>query len=113
MSSILLSNPFVTPQQPNPGTSEAAPPLALPALQSSQGSQGAGLGNPGADSGRGQNPQKRQDRTVQQIERPTDASRASVVDAQINTPKSAAVKTSLPEVPMPDPLPTSPFLKPG
>jgi len=46
--------------------------------------------------------------------RPADATRSSVVAAQTQTEKPAPLPgAGLPEVSMPDPLPTSPFLKKG
>lgn len=111
MSSILLANPFVAPQNQAPAVSDPQPPLAP--VSATQAGADATLDNTGAqgrqDQG-GQNAQRSRPPT-----RPADASRSSVVDAQIIAPEGEAplIGPSLPKVPMPDPLPTSPFLKPA
>jgi cytoskeletal protein RodZ len=47
------------------------------------------------------------------IDRPSEATLASVVNAQASDTQANPFGINLPDVKMPDPLPTSPFLKPA
>ncbi|MFT6676512.1 MAG: hypothetical protein ACJAVM_002716 [Sulfitobacter sp.] len=118
MSSILLSNPFVSPAPP-PGLGTES--LPLQPLAPAQGlAQGRAAGNSTGFSGSGSSGTSNQSSTAALIRsrinsplsRPADATRDSVVAAQTQkdsiTPLPGA---NLPKVEMPDPLPTSPFLK--
>lgn len=120
MSSILLSNPFVT-QAPPPGVSTDATgvPVIAPTIAASQGraagtSTGfSGSGNSGT-SDQSANAALFRKKISGAFPRPADATRSSVVAAQTQTEKPAPLPgAGLPEVSMPDPLPTSPFLKKG
>ena len=139
MSSILLSNPFVTQTVAQPSTStETLVGLALTPMQSTKPSGGAGTqsDNTGAGAGRGfgSNQQANADllraRDRALLQRPTEATPNSVVNAQVAAPRDGSLlpqgthgenplpeifpfASNLPEVKMPDPLPTSPFLKPA
>ena len=120
MSSILLSNPFVT-QAPPPGVAAetTSVPVIAPTIAASQGraagnSTGfSGSGNSGT-SDQGANVALFRKMTNGAFPRPADATRSSVVAAQTQTEQPAPLPgAGLPEVSMPDPLPTSPFLKRG
>ncbi len=123
MSSILLSNPFVTPAPP--AQSPSAEPQTALAITPSQGATGAGgssdassfSGNGSGFGGRdGAQAIITRVRNSTSQERPFEATPLSVVTAQTQntdaTRESAnPFGTNLPNVDMPDPLPTSPFLK--
>ena len=121
MSSILLSNPFVTPvPPPQNGPTETANTQVIAAAQSASGSNGAGNATSYSGSGGGYGTGKGSDNPITlraALDRGapvqlSDASPKSVVDAQSldgRTP-APAFGANLPEVEMPDPLPTSPFL---
>ncbi|MBB4175177.1 hypothetical protein [Sulfitobacter noctilucicola] len=130
MSSILLANPFPAPQMPtgqphiDPGAALDLAPVQT--AQTSNKSDGS-ASNSGSGAG-GSN----QADTVALIKandtgkwsRPPNATGSSVVNAQSSDPSEPQYDTNeegelrtdlpgsnLPEVEMPDPLPTSPFLK--
>ena len=118
MSSILLSNPFVTPTPaPPPAGAEQQTALAVaPAQGASAGNQsGNSSGFSGNGSGFGSNNAMQlilaKARTATARQESTDAAPSSVVNAQTQGDSNSYFNTSLPRVEMPDPLPTSPFLK--
>lgn len=120
MSSILLSNPFLTPP-PQVQASGADPQTAL-AITPSQGATGTGTsGNAGSFSGNGSGFGSRDGaqtlinlaRRSVAPERPSEATSGSIVNARAIEEGTDPFGTNLPKVVMPDPLPTSPFLKPG
>ena len=139
MSSILLSNPFVTQTVAQPSTlTENLSGLALTPMQSTKPGGGAGTqsDNTGAGAGQGfgSNQQANADllraRGRAEPQRPPEATSLSVVNAQVAAPRDGNLTppgkhgenplpevfpfaSNLPEVKMPDPLPTSPFLKPA
>ena len=119
MSAILLNNPFVTPTQPSSPPQDPAPPLAVTPTQTATptGDSGGATSFSGSGTGSGDS---RQGDTVallrsgqkKSLVRPPDATGASVVNAQgTDGPAGPDYGSNLPEVEMPDPLPTSPFLK--
>lgn len=119
MSSILLTNPFVAPPQssliPESPTS-AAPVAPVPAggAASSSGDAASFTGS-GAGSGKqADNVALFQAKDTAKWGRPFDATSDSVIGAQAkSTIDALPLGPDLPEVEMPDPLPTSPFLKPN
>ncbi|NNE54243.1 MAG: hypothetical protein HKN30_17790 [Sulfitobacter sp.] len=113
MSAILLNNPFVTPSQPSSPPPEVAPPLTVTPAQIATSSRDSGGATSFSGSGTGSGDSRQGDtaallRSVQKksVARPPDATGASVVNAQ-----GSGYGSNLPKVEMPDPLPTSPFLK--
>ena len=119
MSSILLSNPFVTPA-PSPNVpQDTTPALAVAPTQGASAGSGADDATAFSGSGSGYsggNAQQAADvirnRAQSTMVRPADATSTSVVNAQ--TESEAEITpfgSNLPKVNMPDPLPTSPFLK--
>jgi hypothetical protein len=126
MSSILLSNPFITVAPPPSGPQETAV-SALAVAPTSGPSTGSSAGNSTSFSGSGSgysggSEQQAavaliRDRAKAVLTRPADATGKSVVNAQTQNgtqPQIGAEITpfgvNLPKVEMPDPLPTSPFL---
>lgn len=137
MSAIILSNPFIPPSPPvaAPGADLPSPAVVAPVSAAAPGS-GADDARPrtgGGQDGSGQDTALLQlrigqgGRGGQSTQRPQDASRSSVVAAQVSSalntdhppsaddpmalPKDFPFNKKLPEVKMPDPLPTSPILK--
>jgi hypothetical protein len=119
MSSILLSNPFVAPAAPpvnNVGgallTVRAAPPSTSGAGTSDSGdsrsSSGGGFGNQN-----GAQVLIMRTRPGAWLDRPVEAASRSVVNAQVFERSPDPFGTNLPNVDMPDPLPTSPYLLPA
>lgn len=120
MSSILLSNPFITPAPPPNATQDAMPTLAVTPTQSIPTGNGAGDATSFSGSGSGYSRGSDQhsaaamfrDRAKSTMVRPTDATGTSVINAQTqNDDAFIPFGSNLPKVEMPDPLPTSPFLK--
>jgi hypothetical protein len=131
MSSILLSNPFPVTPAPSNLTADA-PPAAAPiaavqnggAADSSNGStsfSGSGAGS----SGQAENAAIFQSKDSEKWAPPATATGGSVINAQTQSGPSPdatgdqrpviklPLGPDLPAVEMPDPLPTSPFLKPN
>jgi hypothetical protein len=136
MNTIIPSNPYVPPRaHPLQVTGEAPNPLAVTAPHAT--SAGAGAADARSSAGartdaqsHGQDGSQLYQRIKQALSaanRPHDASRSSVVAAQVHSARNAEgppqgddpmalpdnfpFHKKLPEVKMPDPLPTSPFLK--
>ncbi len=118
MSSILLSNPFISPVAPST-SAQQTPVTALAVAPMRNMSSGSGAGNATSFSGSGFSGGSDQqnsaalmrDRAKAVMARPSNATSTSVVNAQTQvdvqiTPFGA----NLPRVNMPDPLPTSPLL---
>ena len=119
MSSILLSNPFVAPTPVATSPQDPVPVTAVAPTQSTHSARSSGdsASYSGSGSGSGQSNQGdtvallQTGRTIA-LARPTDATSGSVVNAQDeNTFQPVTYGSNLPAVEMPDPLPTSPFLK--
>ena len=113
MSAILLSNPFASPPTAVPAV-DADPKAALAVTPSEQG---PGAENSGNSTGFGSHDRAqdiimwaKRDTTMA---RPDEATWDSVVNAQTSEEGQKPFGNDLPEVKMPDPLPTSPFLKPA
>lgn len=120
MSSLLLNNPFISPLPPSPTLQEAAPALGVsPAQQTQATTDGGGAtafsgsGSGSGDSRQGDNLALLKSLRRNLPTRPMEATGSSVVNAQGEEPSPAIYRNTLPEVSMPDPLPTSPFLKRG
>ena len=124
MSSILLSNPFVMPvPPPQSGGAETANTPMIAAAQGASGSANSGSATSYSGSGGGygtgrgapENLVMRAAFERAMSLKPSDATSRSVVDAQVfgaaqDAEFPVSVGPDLPEVEMPDPLPTSPFL---
>lgn len=119
MSSILLSNPFVAaPPQAQPAGAEPQTALAVAPTQSTGASGNTGgatshSGNgSGFGSGAGSQALFKQVRTAASAapERPVDATPSSIVNAKAQQEQNP-LGSDLPEVEMPNPLPTSPILQ--
>jgi hypothetical protein len=117
MSSILFTNPY-TPQGPAVTPPAAAPALAVAPAQNTAASQDQGGATAFSGSGTGNSSQSDTVALLRTLKdaavRPQMATSGSVINAQVE-PKAVEIYTTsnLPEVKMPDPLPTSPFLKPA
>jgi hypothetical protein len=118
MSSILLSNPFTAPAPPSAAlVSDAAALAALQPLQSSNASTNTSdstgfSGSGGGSSNQSQTVALMQAKDGTKWSRPTNATSGSVIGAQSGqATEPTPLGSNLPEVEMPDPLPTSPFLK--
>lgn len=118
MSSILLSNPFPASQPPSSmalDISEGAGPLAPVQTSASTATANNSQGFNGAGTG-GRSPENTvalfQSYSANKWERPANATSGSVIDAQAEQQEEVLpFGTNLPKVEMPNPLPTSPFLK--
>ena len=117
MSSILLSNPFAPPSPVTIQAQDIGAALAVPPAPSvgKGDATGDSTGFAGAGGGRGTSNQRAtvalfQGRGGEAWARPADATGRSVIGAQAQD-NSRPLGPDLPEVAMPDPLPTSPFLK--
>lgn len=114
MSSLLLTNPFATPSSIN-STPLSLPSLAVAPAQDASAPQdqddATSFGGSGA-GGSNQGSTAALMRMHANTARPhSEASPASVIKAQaVPEPAPIVVSNTLPEVEMPDPLPTSPFL---
>lgn len=113
MSAILLNNPFAAPPPATQQTAVASP--ALPAIASTGGASSAKDSAGFANTGSGAETSKQAEiakifQTQQKLERPANATGDSVINAQSKTDEPVELGPDLPEVEMPDPLPTSPFL---
>ncbi len=123
MSSILLSNPFPTAPAasalPAEAPAAAAPIAAVPTGGSSESSGNAtSFSGSGAGSSRqAQNVALFQSKGSAKWAQPAKATGGSVINAQtqVDRERESPIKLplgpDLPAVEMPDPLPTSPFLK--
>jgi hypothetical protein len=125
MSSILLNNPF--PAAPAPSNLTADAPIAAAPIAAIQNGGAAGSSNGSTSfsgSGAGSSRQAEnvaifQSKDSAKWAPPANATGGSVIDAQTQTNdnKSTVIELplgpDLPAVAMPDPLPTSPFLKPN
>ena len=119
MSSILLSNPFMAPQPAANLPQDAAAALQIAPTQATSrtadtgdASSFAGSGSGTGTSNQGNTVALFQSRDRGNWGRPTDATSGSVIGAQARDYKSELpFGVDLPKVEMPDPLPTSPFLK--
>jgi hypothetical protein len=122
MSAILLSNPFVTPPPTAPATSLDQPStaLAVTPAQGSGASSGAGdsTGFSGQGSGYGSDSGQQallaMTRAASAIGRPADATSGSIVNAQAQAEEAPVIVpfgSNMPEVEMPDILPTAPWFK--
>lgn len=117
MSSILLTNPFLTPPAPS-AAQDIAPTMAVLPAQDVASSHTPNDASAFSGSGKGSGTSRQGD-TVALIDLhtrlqvlPPDATRGSVINAQGQTTAPAELPgANLPKVDMPDPLPTSPFLK--
>lgn len=118
MSSILLSNPFVTPSPPT-NTPEVLPTLAVTPLLQTQSGQNPGDTTSFSGSGTGNSNQGDtiallRSRAEPELSPLQDATAGSIITAQAVPEYTPTITpTALPKVEMPDPLPTSPFLKSG
>lgn len=117
MSSILLTNPFLTP--PAPGAAqELSPTVTIPPAQDVTSARTSNDASAFSGSAKGSGA-SRQGETValisqhkRQQTQPSDATPGSVINAQGQTGTPVVMPgANLPRVEMPDPLPTSPFLK--
>ena len=120
MSSILLNNPFVSPVPPSAVPQDPTPPLAVTPTQQTTATRDGGGATAFSGSGTGSGDSRQGDnmallKTLRKDlpNRPTDATGQSVVNAQGQEGEASIYRNTLPEVQMPDPLPTSPFLKRG
>lgn len=124
MSSILLSNPF--PAQPAPSAMTAEPPATAaitPVLAGgttgSSDSAASFTGSGAGSSRQAENVALFQSADKAKWTPPAKATGGSVINAQAraNTDRDSGIELplgpDLPAVEMPDPLPTSPFLKPN
>lgn len=122
MSSILLSNPFVTqpptaqPAAPEPQTALAVAPSAAAASNPDAGN-GRGFGGNGGETGSDRSRQSiiRMAAEAGLTGRAPNATSGSVINAQAQGENAKRegddpFGVNLPKVEMPDPLPTSPFL---
>ncbi|MEM9967150.1 MAG: hypothetical protein AAF755_03515 [Pseudomonadota bacterium] len=119
MSSILLSNPVAAP--PPQGTaaqdiSVDAPGIPVTTVQQARDTKDTsnfgGSGTGSSNSRQGDTVAFMRARAGATISRPQDATPGSVINAQAQEDPSATLfGNNLPEVEMPDPIPTSPFLK--
>lgn len=125
MSSILLSNPFPAAPAPSNLTVEA-PAAAAPiaAVQHGHTADSSGDANSFTGSGSGSSRQAEniallQSKDAAKWTPPTKATGGSVISAQTQANREPTtgielpLGSNLPAVEMPDPLPTSPFLKPN
>lgn len=117
MSAILLSNPFVTPP-PAPQTTSVEQPSTALAVAPTQAAFGAGTasgyGNQENTFGNdaGQKALMALSRQSGGMGRPADASPGSVVNAQASDAEVILpFGSNMPEVEMPDILPTAPWFK--
>ena len=122
MSSILLSNPFVAPPPMGQVTSADQPStaLAVAPAQGSTASSGAGTstGFTGQGSGYGSDSGQKallaMTRAAAAVGRPADATSGSIVTAQAQAEDALVILpfgANMPEVEMPDILPTAPWFK--
>ncbi|NNK17213.1 MAG: hypothetical protein HKP51_09960 [Sulfitobacter sp.] len=119
MSSILLNNPFTAPQPVANLPQDAAAALQVAPTQaasrtpdSGDASSFTGSGSGTGTSNQGNTVALLQSRDRANWGRPTDATGGSVIGAQAQEYASEPpFGVDLPKVEMPDPLPTSPFLK--
>lgn len=119
MSSILLTNPFPAPPPPSsmqPGpqaVSDVAPIMAGSGAQGTDDSASySGSGTGGGMSSQADTVALFQQNTQGKWAPPTDATGSSVINAQAQEAEPPIeYGANLPDVAMPDPLPTSPFLK--
>lgn len=119
MSSILLSNPFPAPPPaglttPEPLAAVAIAPTQAAASASDTGDAASfrGSGTGSGTSNQGDTVALIQSRSKGDWQRPSDATGRSVIGAQAQDDAGdRPFGSDLPKVDMPDPLPTSPFLK--
>ena len=119
MSSILLSNPFTAPQPAANMPQDVAATISVAPTQATSSTSDTGDASSFAGSGSGTGTSNQgntvalfQSRDRASWGRPTDATGGSVIGAQAQKYTSETpFGVDLPEVDMPDPLPTSPFLK--
>ncbi|MFD2740514.1 hypothetical protein ACFSUD_13080 [Sulfitobacter aestuarii] len=141
MSSVILANPFISPPPPPPIHTAAQTPLVIVPAQgmaagSSTGSTASHSGGSGSGSGHAgghapaprAEPTRPRDSLPLAPNRPPDATPRSILAAQVEAdegsppagagqsdptalPENFPFHKKLPKVRMPDPLPTSPFLK--
>ncbi len=117
MSAILLTNPFAAPPASQSGQTTSSE-TSLPAIPSASDPQDAKdtLQSKGAETGADTSKQAETAallRQFQQSARPSDATSDSVISAQAtgtDGEEEPRIGPDLPEVEMPDPLPTSPIL---
>lgn len=124
MSAILFNNPYAAPPPPANGGQTTTPALALAPIGATGAAQDTQDGSTLGNTGTGSETSKQAENVAllqkkQSFERPTNATGGSVVNAQAQTPPPTTSDGSdeefrlgpdLPEVEMPDPLPTSPVL---
>lgn len=118
MSSIVLTNPFVPTAPPAQGAPEGAAATALPPLAAAEPAGDSARSGTAAEGDQGAARQaERVDllRAAREALRPPDATGGSVIRAQSQEDPAPPppLGANLPKVAMPDPLPTSPFLKRG
>lgn len=120
MSSILLNNPLVTPVPSSSLAQDAAPALAVTPATTVTPTRDSGGSTSFSNSGSGTGDSRQGDNVAlltksrrNAMARPPDATGRSVVNAQGQEAQEElfVYGNNLPEVEMPDPLPTSPFLK--
>lgn len=118
MSSILLSNPFVTPLHPVSAQQEVFGTLAILPTKLAGSSKNTDDATSFGGSGTGTSKQAdtaallRKAQNLAEDKAPQDAQSRSVIVAQaVPTPAPILFQVDSPKVDMPDPLPTSPFLK--
>lgn len=120
MSSILLSSPYAAPPpsatspQPEPAQAAAIAPLQASKAggTASDASSFSGSGTGTGNSNQGDNVALLRKKAATTFPRPAEATGGSVVNAQAQKEAEAVpYGANLPDVEMPYPLPTSPFLK--
>ena len=122
MSSILLSNPFATPVPPTAGHQNPMPALAVVPMQGASAGRGSDNSTSFSGSNSGYSGGSDQQstaallraRATSAMPRLSNATPTSVINAQTYSGQDIVpFGSNLPKVAMPDPLPTSPFLKPS
>ncbi len=119
MSSILLSSPFPAPPLSHAPTTAATAEVSVAPVSAAitSGNAGDATSFSGSNAGTGGSRQGDtialfQNNQNSKWERPAIATGRSIVNAQTqNDAQVFPFDTNLPKVAMPDPLPTSPFLK--
>ena len=119
MSSIFPTSPLAAPIPHAAASADAAPPLAVTPTQNATSTSDKGDATSFSGSGGGSGSSSQADsvalmltRVGSRQSRPSDATSTSVINAQAHdndTPPPFG--SNMPKVEMPDPLPTSPFLK--
>lgn len=119
MSSILLSNPFAAPSPSAASTQEAPANASVAPVEATKTNTDTKDSTAFSGSGTGSSSSKQGDtvallrsKPVKTFPRPAEATGNSVISAQATEDADPLVyANTLEDVEMPDPLPTSPFLK--